>query len=124
MEYAAQLVENDWKTIAKDEFAKAKEAGLASILGEIKERSKSSDKNTDTSTAETEAEVAMPPKEVVTAEIHGIEVMDIEDAAVSLWKKGVYAETGMGCTGPVVLVHPDKEEHARNLLAEGGYIHQ
>lgn len=124
VEYASQLVEHNWSSIAKDEFAKANAAGLGKILGEVKERSKSSDKNAESFAAETEAEVPVPPKEVVTAEIHGIEVMDIEDAAVSLWRKGVYAETGMGCTGPVVLVHPDKEDLARSFLAEGGFIHQ
>lgn len=68
------------------------------------------------------AEVVAPAKEIVTAEIHGIEVMDIEDAAVCLWKEGIYAETGMGCTGPVVLVNEVKESKAKEILAAAGFI--
>ena len=64
----------------------------------------------------------MPPKEVCTAEIHGIEVIDLEDAAKALWAAGIYAETGMGCTGPVVLMAGDKEEKAREILTAKGYI--
>ena len=66
--------------------------------------------------------VTAPPKEVVTYEIHGIEVIDLEDAASSLWEKGMYAETGMGCTGPVILVSEANAEAARKVLEEKGYI--
>jgi glycine reductase len=66
--------------------------------------------------------VTPPAKEIVTAEIQGIEVMDIEDAAICLWKEGIYAETGMGCTGPVVLVNESKESIAREILSKAGFI--
>jgi len=45
-----------------------------------------------------------PPPKPVDEEISGIDVLEIEEAAQLLWKSGIYAETGMGCTGPVVLV--------------------
>lgn len=54
--------------------------------------------------AEEAEEVACPPKEVVTAAIPGIEVMDLDDAVMTLWKEGIYAESGMGCTGPIVQI--------------------
>ena len=66
--------------------------------------------------------VAAPPKETVTHEIHGIEVVDLEDAAAALWDKDIYAETGMGCTGPVILVNDGKGTLARQILKEKGYI--
>jgi hypothetical protein len=66
--------------------------------------------------------VKCPPKEVVSAEIHGVEVMDIEDAAACLWGEGLYAETGMDCTGPVVMINDAKEELARAILVKAGYL--
>ena len=67
-------------------------------------------------------EVKAPPKEVVTAAIAGIEVMDLEDAVQLLWKDDIYAETGMGCTGPIVLVSEANLEAAKPILQKGGYI--
>lgn len=68
------------------------------------------------------APAVMPAKEVVTYEIHGIEVIDLDDAAASLWAKGIYAETGMGCTGPVILVSEANGEKARDVLKASDYI--
>ncbi|MDD4584125.1 MAG: glycine/sarcosine/betaine reductase complex component C subunit beta [Eubacteriales bacterium] len=118
VEYATQLVKNDCRKIAAEEFASAYKAGLKDILGGVKTRKGVEGEKTQTSLEEVKA----PPKEVVTAEITGIEVMDIEDAAISLWKEGIYAETGMGCTGPVVLVSEANEEKAKEKLANAGYI--
>ena len=49
-------------------------------------------------------EVKAPPKEIETSQIAGIEVMDLEDAVKVLWKQNIYAESGMGCTGPIIRV--------------------
>ena len=87
--YAAQLVRGKVFEVAKEEFAAVKKAGLKEILDEHKASQKP---------AAAEEEVKEPPKEVVTAQIPGIEVMDLEDAVKVLWKLGIYAESGMGCT--------------------------
>jgi len=121
VEYASQLVKNDWKSIAKEEFAKANKAGLKEILESAKCRARSGDAGLPKA-PDAPAEVTPPAKEIVTAEIQGIEVMDIEDAAICLWKEGIYAETGMGCTGPVVLVNESKESIAREILSKAGFI--
>ena len=34
----------------------------------------------------------------------------------------IYAESAMGCTGPLVLVSDANEERAKTLLREAGYI--
>lgn len=68
------------------------------------------------------AEVKAPAKEPCTAGIPGIEVMDIEAAVQVLWAKDIYAESAMGCTGPLVLVSDANEERAKTLLREAGYI--
>ena len=39
-----------------------------------------------------------------------------------LWKNGIYAENGMGCTGPVLMVNEGKVENAISILAKEGYI--
>lgn len=113
IEYATQLVKNNVFAIAKDEFAKAKKAGLDKIIAAAKPVKKAEVE---------EVEVKAPPKVVVDHEIPGIEVMDLEDAVTSLWAKDIYAESGMGCTGPVVMIPNEKTEEAVAILKEGGYM--
>lgn len=114
LEYAAQLVKGKVFEIAKQEFAAAEKAGLSKILSARKAASKSA--------AAEEEEVKCPPAEPCTASIPGIEVMDLEDAAKVLWKNGIYAETGMGCTGPLVMMSEANLEKATQLLKAAGYI--
>ncbi len=121
VEYADQLVKNHWKRIAKEEFEKAYKAGLKEILASVKTRIKDIDAGLPGDEVSSEAP-EVPCKEIVTSEIHGIEVMDIEDAAACLWKEGIYAETGMGCTGPVVLVNEVNEAKSREILVKAGFI--
>lgn len=113
LEYAAQLVRGKIFEVAKREFAAAEKAGLSKILAARKAASKP---------AEAEEEVKCPPAEPCTASIPGIEVMDLEDAAKVLWKNGIYAETGMGCTGPLVMMSEANLEKASQLLKAAGYI--
>ena len=113
IEYAAQLVRGKVFEVAKAEFAKAEKAGFSKIL----EARKASQKN-----AASDEEVKCPPKEPCPAAILGVEVMDLEDAAKALWKAGIYAETGMGCTGPVVLMSDANHDKAVEILKAAGYI--
>lgn len=113
LEYAAQLVRGKIFEVAKREFAAAEKAGLSKILAARKAASKP---------AEAGEEVKCPPAEPCTASIPGIEVMDLEDAAKVLWKNGIYAETGMGCTGPLVMMSEANLEKASQLLKAAGYI--
>lgn len=113
VKYATQLIENDVISIAAEEFSMAKKAGLDAILEEIKNSGKK---------AEAQAKVTCPPKEPVPHGILGVEVMDLEAAAEMLWGKGIYAETGMGCTGPVILVSEANGKAAEDALREHEYI--
>ncbi len=63
-----------------------------------------------------------PPKKPTGAEIGGVDVLEIEDAARELWRHGIYAETGMGCEGPVVLVPAEDKEKAAEILKQGGFV--
>lgn len=113
IEYAANLLKNKMRSIAKEEFKKAKKAGLDQILKEF-----SQPKAAATDVGEVEA----PPKEIVTAQIPGIEVMDLEDAVMALWREKVYAESGMGCTGPIIRISEENKDRAIEILTEKQYI--
>ena len=67
-------------------------------------------------------EVKVPEKEVVTSQISGVDILDLEDATKVLWKHGIYAESGMGCTGPIILVNSSRKPNAKEILKEAGYI--
>ncbi len=112
--YAAQLVRGKVFDVAAKEFAAAKKAGLDKILQARKAAAKPA--------AAAEEEVKAPPAEIVTAQIAGIEVMDLEDGVQALWKKGIYAESGMGCTGPIIRVSDANLEKAKEILTAEGYI--
>ena len=59
-----------------------------------------------------------PPAETVTGTISGIDIMELEDAVRALWKAGIYAESGMGCTGPIVMVNENKVNDALKALKQ------
>ena len=111
--FAAELVRGGVFKVAKEEFKKAEKAGLSKILAERKAKS---------APAAAEEEVAAPKAEPVTASIPGIEVMDLEDAVKVLWKAGIYAESGMGCTGPLVMMSEANHDKAYELLKAAGYV--
>jgi len=113
IEYAAELIRGDYREKAKLEFAAAEKAGLTRILEGIKSKA---------APAQEQDAVKAPPKEVVTGEILGIEITDLEDAVAVLWKAGIYAESGMGCTGPIILVNEARLEAAVEILVKNKYI--
>lgn len=112
IEYAADLVKGNAKKIAKIEFDEANKYGLKELLKKLK----------DDSNVKNVEEIAAPTKEIVTGQISGIEIMDLEDAVKVLWKNNIYAESGMGCTGPIVLVNEERLKSAIDILAGEGYI--
>ena len=113
--YAADLVNGGYLNILKEEYTAAEKAGLNSIL----EARKASNKK-DVS----EEEIKAPKEEVVTAQLSGIDIMDLDDAVKSLWKAGIYASSGMGCTGPIILVSEANEQKAMEILIKDGWITQ
>lgn len=113
LEYAAELVKGKVFEKASAEFAKAEKAGLNQILEARKAAAKPD---------AAEEKVVKPAAEPCTASIAGIEVMDLEDAAQALWKEGIYAETGMGCTGPLVMMSEANHARALEILKKAGYV--
>lgn len=114
--YGADLIRGNVKEIANTEFEKANKAGLKDILkGLTKDTKKAEDDD---------EEVEAPPAETVTGTISGIDIMELEDAVKVLWKEGIYAESGMGCTGPIVMVNEEKLDKAIDILSKAGYVSQ
>lgn len=111
IEYAAQMSAGKYTDVAQREFAAASKAGLQTILEDLK--APGTDKK---------AEVRPPSKEVVTEQISGIEIMDLEDAVRALWVQDIYAESGMGCTGPAILVSDRNLKEARKILVAGKWL--
>jgi len=112
--YAASLVRGNVVEVAKTEFEKANKAGLKDILKDLV-------KDTKKTEIEEDVDIEAPPAETVTGTINGIDIMELEDAVQALWKAGIYAESGMGCTGPIVMVNEERLGQAINELAKAGY---
>lgn len=108
LRFCASCAQGNLVEVAREEFEKANACGLKDLV----------------SKKETEKEeeiVSLPPKKVVTAEIPGIDILDLEDACKKLWKEGIYSESGMGCTGPIILVSEDEFKLANDILKKAGY---
>jgi len=113
--YAKDLVLGKVKETRKTEFKKLKDIGFEDILKELnssKEVKKKKDKS----------DLKPPKKEIVSEQIAGIDILDLENAVESLWSKGIYAESGMGCTGPVVLVNEANLDKSKKILIGEKFI--
>lgn len=106
LSYCAKCAENNILETAKSEFKKAEDAGLSKLLEkrEIKEEI-----------------INKPEKKVVTYSIAGIDILELDNAVNSLWKENIYAESGMGCTGPVILVNENDGKLSDKILKDNGF---
>lgn len=111
LEYAYQLAQGKLGKISQNEYQKADQAGLKQICADL----------TAAPAAEVK-EIEPPAKEIVTSEITGIEIMELDDAVKVLWEVEIYAESGMGCTGPIVLVNEKNLATAQNELKKANYL--
>lgn len=113
LRYAYDIVKGQVNVMAREEYKKALKCGLDKELADLKSKK----------APKTESEeVVAPPKEVVTEGIAGVDILDLEDAVKALWKDGIYAESGMGCTGPIVMVSPEKLDKAIESLKKNDFV--
>lgn len=110
--YAVELVRGRLLEKASEEFEKLRKAGFHELIGELEKTAKPEEKTI----------VEPPPKKAVTEEIAGIDVLQMEEAVRILWKSGIYAESGMGCTGPVIMVAHEELKSAVDILKAAGYL--
>ncbi|AGB42073.1 fatty acid/phospholipid biosynthesis enzyme [Halobacteroides halobius DSM 5150] len=109
--YAADAAQGELTKLATDEFKSVNKAGLEEIIADV-----------ESSNAASSEEVSAPPSKTVDEEISGIDILTLDDAVHALWEEDIYAESGMGCTGPVVMVASEDEEEAMEILQEDGFI--
>jgi hypothetical protein len=114
LRYCASCAQNDIEAATKQEFDKLNKIGFKGILAKLTKPAEAP--------KESEEEVKAPPKKVVTFAIPGIDILELENDVKELWKAGIYSESGMGCTGPVILVSEDEGTKAREVLKEKEYI--
>lgn len=106
----ARAAQGDLPRHVAEELRAARAAGFDAALEELKPK---------TVAAET---VPKPPVVPVDAEIAGVDVLEMESATQALWKENIYAETAMGCTGPVVRVQTAAKEAAVAVLQKAGFL--
>lgn len=113
LRYAASCAKGGLTKIAEKEFEKARKAGLDSILSALTVESR---KTTP------KAEVKQPDKKPVTKSVAGIDILELENAVADLAEEGIYSESGMGCTGPIILVADEDYVKAADVLLAKKYI--
>ncbi len=102
---------------AAAEFAAARSAGWPAVGEARGQQAQQAGGQADAG-----AGIAPPAAKVVTHEIPGVDILQLEDAVRALWAAGIYAESGMGCTGPIVMVAQEDTDAAVGLLGERGYL--
>ena len=110
LEYTARAAAGRLPEKVAAELASARKAGLDAVLEGVAPKASCTD------------QVTVPPAEPTDEEIHGVDVLSIEDGVKILWKEGIYAESSMGCTGPVIKVPAKHLGRAEDILRVGGYI--
>ena len=114
LRYAASCAKGRLTEITKNEFTKARKAGLDEILKGLTVDVKKND----------EEKVEMPDKKIVTESIAGIDILELDNAVILLAKEGIYSESGMGCTGPIILTAEDDFSKAVDVLFDNKLITQ
>lgn len=120
--YAALCVEGNLTVNIDKEFSKAKIAGLNEIIQELELKVKENKDEEQINEELNEEQINKPPSKPTNSDIPGIEILDLEDAVHVLWKENIYSSSGMGCTGPIIMVADEDLDQARSILKEKGYI--
>ncbi|MGE5454385.1 MAG: glycine/sarcosine/betaine reductase complex component C subunit alpha [Methylocystaceae bacterium] len=108
IKYCADIVRGKIMDVAAREIAAAEKAGW-----KVEKPKKDTNENKI---------ITAPPAKPVTSQLSGIDILQLEDAVQCLWAAGVYASSGMGCTGPVLLVADEDRNQAQALLSDKGFI--
>lgn len=111
--YGANLIKGKIIENINKEYEEANKYGLKDVLGKNKRDKQSSKLDGDI--------IELPPEEIVTEIISGIDILELDGAVNELLRAGVYAKTGMGCTGPVIMVNDKKLKISKDILFKAGY---
>ena len=111
LEFTARVIAGGLPELVASELAAARAAGLNDEIAALTPKS-----------AQAEEAVKAPAAEPTDDELHGIDVLEIDNAVKVLWKAGIYAESAMGCTGPVIKMSARNMEKAEEILKSNGYL--
>ena len=111
LSFTASVIAGGLPDKVAEELKSARKAGLDDEIAAL----------TPKAEAQEEA-VKAPPAEPTDDELHGIDVLEIDAAVKVLWKEGIYAESAMGCTGPVIKMPARHIEKAKEILTAKGYL--
>jgi len=125
--YAADMVRGKLREVAHAEIAQAKKAGLDRLFADetslrLKDQTKRFGETSEKGDDMLIEQIATPPAKPVTEEISGIDILDLEAAVREVWKEGIFAAMGMGCTGPVILTAAEDYEKAKQALIKTRYL--
>ena len=109
IQYAVSMVRGKLQQVKKTEIEKARKAGW--IVESVK-----------SAPASAGGEILPPPGKVVDSQISGIDILELDDAIKALWKQKLFASSGMGCTGPVILVAGQDRDQALEVLKSNGFL--
>jgi thiol-disulfide isomerase/thioredoxin len=110
LSYTASVIRGQLARRVEAELAAAKASGLDEVIRFL-------------AAVPVEGEdVSAPPPAPTDSEIQGIDVLSLQAAVKELWKAGIYAESAMGCTGPVVKVPSSSVERSREVLSRTGHL--
>jgi len=115
--YLAKMVRRSFADILQDELTAAEEAGLEGIL-----KTFGTDEGSSGGKKEAGGRRAMPEKTPVDSVVEGIDVLEIEYAVEELLAAGIYCQSGMGCTGPVVMVSSGNRQKAVEILKDRSFL--
>lgn len=110
LEFTASVIAGGLPEKVSTEIEAAKRAGL---YDEIEALSPKNNQPED---------VKAPPAEPTDDELHGVDVLEIDAAVKVLWKENIYAESAMGCTGPVIKMPSRHMQKAAEILKRNGYL--
>ena len=111
--FTADVIAGKLPEKVAEELASARKAGLDDEIFALTPKF---------SQAENEIDVKAPPAEPTDDELHGVDVLEIDNAVKILWKENIYAESAMGCTGPVIKMPKRHIEKAAEILRANGYL--
>lgn len=110
IEYCASMVRGKLNSISAAEIQKAQQAGWNMNMPKTTEEEN------------TKEEILAPPQKIVDTQIQGIDILELDDAVKSLWKEEIFAASGMGCTGPIILVAGQDLDRSVDILKQNNYI--
>jgi len=115
IKFTAEMVRGDLIYIYKKEIEKAYKCGLKGIIEKYCI-------STSSNTTSNNLENKLPIKRVLDEEIEGVDIMEIENAVDCLLKNSIYAASGMGCTGAVIMLNNKDKEKAIDILKKEGFL--